>query len=45
VVMALFNLAVLWRLVTGTLSDDELVQVVESEDHVVLPPPVHGARP
>src|SRR5688572_8491342 len=40
VVMALFNLAVLWRLVTGTLSDDELVQVVESEDHVVLPPPV-----
>jgi TRAP-type C4-dicarboxylate transport system permease small subunit len=45
VVMALFNLAVLWRLVTGTLSDDELVQVVESEDHVVLPPPVGGARP
>jgi TRAP-type C4-dicarboxylate transport system permease small subunit len=32
VVMALFNLVVLWRLVTGQLTDDELVQVVESED-------------
>jgi TRAP-type transport system small permease protein len=32
VVMALFNLAVLYRLFTGTLSDAELVQVVESED-------------
>jgi TRAP-type C4-dicarboxylate transport system permease small subunit len=32
VVMALFNLVVLWRLVTGQLSDEELVQVVESED-------------
>jgi TRAP-type C4-dicarboxylate transport system permease small subunit len=32
VVMALFNLVVLWRLVTGRLTDDELVQVVESED-------------
>jgi TRAP-type transport system small permease protein len=31
-VMALFNVAVLFRLVTGRLSDDELVQVVESED-------------
>ena len=42
VVMALFNLAVLWRLVNGTLRDDELVQVVESEDapHEV---PVAGA--
>ncbi len=39
VVMALFNLSVLWRLVTGQLSDDELVQVVESEDlpHAVPP--------
>lgn len=45
VVMALFNLGVLWRLLTGTLSDDELVQVVESEDHVELPPPVREARP
>jgi TRAP-type C4-dicarboxylate transport system permease small subunit len=32
VVMGIFNLAVLWRLFTGQLSDDELVQVVESED-------------
>jgi TRAP-type C4-dicarboxylate transport system permease small subunit len=39
VVMALFNLAVLVRLVTGRLRDDELVQVVESED---LP---HGHLP
>jgi TRAP-type transport system small permease protein len=31
-VMALFNVAVLWRLLTGQLADDELVQVVESED-------------
>jgi TRAP-type C4-dicarboxylate transport system permease small subunit len=31
-VMAVFNLSVLWRLFTGRLSDDELVQVVESED-------------
>lgn len=38
VVMALFNIGVLFRLVTGRLSDDELVQVVESED---LP---HGAE-
>ncbi|MCD6076580.1 MAG: dctM [Ramlibacter sp.] len=39
VVMALFNLAVLYRLFTGQLSDDELVQVVESEDlpHVAIP--------
>lgn len=32
VVMALFNLDVLFRLVTGRLADEELVQVVESED-------------
>jgi TRAP-type C4-dicarboxylate transport system permease small subunit len=31
-VMALFNLSVLFRLLTGRLSEDELVQVVESED-------------
>jgi hypothetical protein len=36
---------VLWRLVTGTLSDDELVQVVESEDHVGMAPPAREARP
>jgi TRAP-type C4-dicarboxylate transport system permease small subunit len=39
VVMALFNLSVLWRLFTGRLADEELVQVVESED---LP---HGELP
>jgi TRAP-type C4-dicarboxylate transport system permease small subunit len=43
VVMALFNVSVLWRLVTGQLSDEELVQVTESEDHPVLPG--EGARP
>jgi TRAP-type transport system small permease protein len=31
-VMALFNLDVLFRLVTGRIAEDELVQVVESED-------------
>lgn len=31
-VMALFNLNVLYRLFTGRLTEDELVQVVESED-------------
>jgi TRAP-type transport system small permease protein len=38
-VMALFNLDVLYRLLTGRLSEDELVQVVESEDspHSELP--------
>lgn len=32
IVMGLFNLNVLYRLVTGRLTEDELVQVVESED-------------
>lgn len=32
VVMAIFNLNVLFKLVTGRISEDELVQVVESED-------------
>ena len=32
VVMAGFNLQVLWRLVTGRIAEDELVQVIESED-------------
>jgi TRAP-type transport system small permease protein len=38
VVMALFNVAVLYRLLTGRLADEELVQVVESEDlpHVAV---------
>ncbi len=32
VVMGIFNINVLYRLLTGQLSEDELVQVVESED-------------
>jgi TRAP-type transport system small permease protein len=32
VVMSLFNIDVLYRLLTGQLREDELVQVVESED-------------
>jgi TRAP-type C4-dicarboxylate transport system permease small subunit len=32
VVMGIFNIHVLYRLLTGQLSEDELVQVVESED-------------
>ena len=31
-VMALFNVHVLWRLLSGRITDDELVQVVDSED-------------
>lgn len=44
VVMGLFNLNVLWRLVTGKLTDAELVQVVDSEEQVVLPQ-AQGVRP
>lgn len=42
VVMGLFNVNVLWRLFTGQLREDELVQVVESEDvpHVQVDAPV-----
>lgn len=32
VVMGIFNINVIYRLLTGQLSEDELVQVVESED-------------
>jgi TRAP-type C4-dicarboxylate transport system permease small subunit len=44
VVMALFNLDVLFRLVTGQLADEELVQVVESEDLPHGMPVEQGAR-
>ena len=44
VVMALFNLQVLWRLVTGRIREDELVQVIESED-VAAPVAVPAADP
>jgi TRAP-type C4-dicarboxylate transport system permease small subunit len=38
-VMALFNIQVLYRLFTGKLREEELVQVIESEDlpHSELP--------
>jgi TRAP-type transport system small permease protein len=42
-VMALFNLDVLYRLLAGRLREDELVQVVESEDLAHLEKP--GAEP
>jgi TRAP-type C4-dicarboxylate transport system permease small subunit len=45
VVMGMFNLATLWRLFTGRLSDAELVQVVESEDLPHGQLPQEGARP
>ena len=38
VVMGIFNLQVLYRLFTGQLSEEELVQVVESEDVPHTPP-------
>jgi TRAP-type C4-dicarboxylate transport system permease small subunit len=50
-VMAMFNLNVLYRLFTGRLTEDELVQVVESEDivHTEVAGTEHlakgGARP
>jgi TRAP-type C4-dicarboxylate transport system permease small subunit len=45
VVMGLFNITVLYRLLTGKLSEDELVQVVESEDVVhVAPAPLAGGE-
>jgi TRAP-type transport system small permease protein len=43
VVMGLFNINVLYRLLTGRLSEDELVQVIESED--VPHGEVSGAAP
>jgi len=48
VVMGLFNLNILWRLVSGRLAEHELVQVVESEDMApplgIPPSPGAGAR-
>jgi TRAP-type transport system small permease protein len=45
VVMALFNIEVLVRLFTGRLSEEELVQVVESEDLPHGVPAEQGGRP
>ena len=50
-VMAVFNLSVLYRLFTGRLTEEELVQVVESEDvphgevSGAMPLTSDGARP
>jgi len=41
-VMAIFNLQVLWRLVTGRISDEELIQVRESAEEPA--PPAVGSR-
>lgn len=45
-VMAMFNINVLFRLVTGRIAEDELVQVVESEDvaHEMPSQPVEAGR-
>lgn len=43
-VMALFNLRVLWRLLSGSITDDELVQVTESEDPAPVAPAAQGGR-
>ncbi|MET0312588.1 MAG: TRAP transporter small permease [Burkholderiaceae bacterium] len=42
VVMGLFNLNKLWRLFTGRVTEDELIQVMESED--AAPGPSHEAK-
>ncbi len=46
IVMGLFNISVLYRLFTGQLSEEELVQVVESEDvpHANVSVQAPGAR-
>lgn len=42
IVMGIFNVNKLWRLFTGRVSEEELVQVMESED--VAPGPAHEAK-
>jgi len=42
-VMAIFNLQVLWRLLSGRISDEELVQVRESAEEPVPPAVGNGA--
>jgi TRAP-type C4-dicarboxylate transport system permease small subunit len=44
-VMGAINLTVLWRLVTGQLRDDELVQVIETEGLKAAEDKIRGARP
>jgi TRAP-type C4-dicarboxylate transport system permease small subunit len=44
-VMGAINLTVLWRLVTGQLRDDELVQVIETEGLKAAEEQIRGARP
>ena len=45
VVMGAINLNVLWRLVTGRLRDDELVQVIEAEGLKEAEEQLRGVRP
>lgn len=45
VVMGAINLTVLWRLVTGQLRDDELVQVIETEGLKAAEEKIRGAHP
>ena len=44
VVMGIINLNVLYRLVTGQISDDELVQVVETEGLAEAEKQLHGMK-
>jgi TRAP-type transport system small permease protein len=44
VVMAIFNLHVLWRLVRGTITEAELVQVVETEGMADIEKQIEGGR-
>ena len=44
VVMGIINLNVLYRLVTGQISDDELVQVVETEGLAEAEKQLHGIK-
>jgi TRAP-type transport system small permease protein len=44
-VMGAINLTVLWRLVTGQLRDDELVQVIETEGLKAAEEKIRGVRP
>jgi TRAP-type C4-dicarboxylate transport system permease small subunit len=45
VVMGAINLTVLWRLLTGRLRDDELVQVIEAEGLKEAEEQIRGAHP
>jgi len=44
VVMGVFNLHVLWRLLSGTITEAELVQVVETEGLADVEKQIEGGR-